>query len=78
MVIKINKTENCKFKARDNIPLYEFCLRGVSIEFTKDELRKVYLNGTTYDLSLHHSTVGKEDKINVREYLIVKSNVWIY
>ena len=50
----------------------------VSIEFTKDELRKVYLNGTIYDLSLHHGTVGKEDKINVREYLIVKNNAWIY
>ena len=78
MAIKINKTKNCKFKARDNIPLYEICLRGVSIEFTKDELRKVYLNCTIYGLSLHHSTVGKEDKINVREYLIVKNNVWIY
>ena len=36
----VNKTEIYKFKAKDNISWYSFCLGGVSKDFTKDDFFK--------------------------------------
>ena len=33
----VTKTENYKSKAKDNICWYNFCLRGVSKDFAKNE-----------------------------------------
>ena len=55
----INKTEICKFKVKDNISWYNFCLGSVSNDFTRDEQSKISWNGTVYDLSVHHSSVNK-------------------
>ena len=33
----VNITKICKFKAKDNIGWYDFCLESISRDFTKDE-----------------------------------------
>ena len=42
----VNKTEICKFKAKNNISWYNFCWESVSQDFTKDEQSEISLNGT--------------------------------
>ena len=53
----VNKTEICKFKAKDNISWYNFCLGSTSKDFTKDEQSEVFLNGTVHDFLVDHSSV---------------------
>ena len=47
-----NKTEICKFKANDNISWYNFSLENASKDFTKDEQRKILLNGVILQLTI--------------------------
>ena len=65
----VNKTEICKYKAKDSIGRQNFCL-GISKDFRKDEQKEISLNGTAYDFSVDHSLVKKEDILNIHECLI--------
>ena len=47
----VNKTEICKFKAKDKISWYNFCLGSVSKDLTIDEQSDISLNGTVYDFT---------------------------
>ena len=71
----VNKTEIYKFKVKDNISWYNFCLGSISKDFTKDEQGQIYLNDTTYDFSVDHSSIKKEDILNIHQYLIIKNNI---
>ena len=42
----LDKTKIYKFKTKDNITWYNFCLGSVSQDFTKDEQNEISLNGT--------------------------------
>ena len=42
----VNKTESFKFKGKDNISWYKFCLRSTSKDFTKDGQKEISLNDT--------------------------------
>ena len=66
----VNNTDICKFKANDNISWYNFCLRGVSKDFTKDEQSDISWNGTAYDFPIDYSSIKKEDILNIRQWLI--------
>ena len=55
----VNKTQIWKFKVKDNISWYNFCLGSVSKEFTKNEQSKLFLNGTVYDFSVDHNSISK-------------------
>ena len=55
----VNKTEIYKFKGKDNISWYNFCLGNVSQDFTKDEQSEIALIGAVYDLSVDHSSIKK-------------------
>ena len=55
----VNKTEICKFKGKDNISWYNFCLGSVSQDFTKDQQSEIALIGAVYDLSVEHSSIKK-------------------
>ena len=70
-----DKTEIFKFKAKDNISWYNFCVRRVSQDFAKDEQSEISLNGTVHDFSVEHSSIKKEDILNIHQYLIIKNNV---
>ena len=59
----VNNTEIYKFKAKDIISGYNFCLENVSKDFTKNEQTEISLNGTVCDFSVDHSSVKKEDII---------------
>ena len=61
----VNKTEICKFKTKNNISWYNFCLRSVSKGFTKDEPCVISLNNTLYDFSVDHTSIKKEDIFNI-------------
>ena len=73
---------------KDNISWYTFCLGSLSKDFTKDKQSELSLNGTVYDLngtiydfSVGHSSIKKEDILNIHQYLMIKSNIndlWIY
>ena len=71
----VNKTDIWKFKAFDSIRGYEFCLGRVSKDFTKDERSKISVNGTVYDFLVDHSSVEKENILNIYEYLMVKNSI---
>ena len=58
-----------------NVIWYEFCLGNVSNDFTKNEQGETFLNGTVYDFLVDHSSVEKEDILNIHEYLMVKNNI---
>ena len=53
----VQKTEIYKFKAKDNISLYNFCLESISQDFIKDEQSEISLNGTVYDFSVDRCSV---------------------
>ena len=38
-------------------------------DFTKDEQSEISLNSTVYDFSVDHSSIEKEDILNIHEYL---------
>ena len=71
----VNKTEICKFKAKDNISGYNFCLGRVSKDFTKDKQDEIASIGTVNDISVDVSSVKKEDILNIHQYLMVKNNI---
>ena len=71
----VNKTEICKFKVDDKISWYNFCLKSVSEDFTKDEQSEIPLNGTAYDFSVDPSSIKKKDIFNVDQYLVIKNNI---
>ena len=68
----MDKTEIPKFKTRNNIPWYEFCLGSISKDFTKGKMSEISLNGTVYDFSIDHSATEKEYILNIHEYLMKK------
>ena len=70
-----NKTEIRKFKAKDNISWHNFCLGSISKDFTKDEQSGICLNGTVYDFSVDHSSIKKEEILNICQNLMIKKNL---
>ena len=71
----VNKTEIYKFKAKYNISRYNFCLASVSQDFTKDEQDETSLNDTILYFSIDHSSIKKEDILNIHQYLMIKNNI---
>ena len=69
----VNKTEICKFKTKDNIRWYDFCLGSISKDFTKNEQSEISLNGTVYDFLVDHSSIKKEGIFNIHQYLMVQN-----
>ena len=41
----------------------------------KDEQSQISLNGTVYDFSVDHSSIKKEDILNIHQYLMIKNNI---
>ena len=70
-----NKTEIYKFKVNDNISWHNFCLGNVSKNFTKNEQSEISLNGTVYGFSVDHSSVNKEDILNIHQSVMVKNDI---
>ena len=66
----VNNTEICKFKENYNISWYNFCLGGVSKDFTKDEQSEISWNDTAYDFPIGYSSIKKGDIPNIRQLLI--------
>ena len=73
--MSLNRTEIYKFKAKDNISWYNFCLGCVSEDFTKYEQSEISLNASVYNISVNHSSIKKETILNIHQYLIVKNNI---
>ena len=77
--LDVSKAGICRFNVNDKIHWYNFCLE--SKDFTKNGQSEISLNGTVYYFSVDHSSIEKEDILNIREFLMVKSNikyVWVY
>ena len=55
------------------VEVYQNCIKCIS--FTKNEQVEIPVNGTMYDFLGDHSSVEKEDILNIHEYLIVKNNI---
>ena len=76
----VNKI-NYKFKVKSNISWYNFCIGSLSKDFTKDEQNEISWNDTVYDFSGDHSSIKKEDILNIHQYLLIKNdikNVYFY
>ena len=69
----VNKIEIYKFKGKDNTSWYNFCLGSVSQDFAKDKQSKISLNGTVCNFSVDHSSIKKEDILNIHQYLMIKN-----
>ena len=48
---------------------------SVSKDFAKDEQSRISLNGNVYDFSVVHSSIKKEEILNIHQYLMVKNNI---
>ena len=59
----------------DNISWYNFCLGNVSKDFTKDDQSEISLNGTVYGFSVFHSSINKEDILNIHQSVMVKNDI---
>ena len=70
----VNETDIYKFKAKDNISWYYFSLTSTLKDFTRYEQCEIFLNGTVYDFSVNHSSIKKEDILNI-QYLMIKKNI---
>ena len=53
----VNKTEIYKFKVKDIVSWYNFCLGCVSKDFTKDEHCEISLCSTVYNFSVDHNSI---------------------
>ena len=69
------KPTQIRVKAKDNINWYNFCLGSLSKDFTKDEQSEIYLHGTVYNFSVDHSSIKKENILNIHQYLMSKNNI---
>ena len=52
-----------------------FCLGCISKDFTTDEHSEISLNTTVYDFSVNHSSIKKEDILNLHQYLMIRNNI---
>ena len=73
--LHVSETEIYKFKGHDKISWCEFCSGRISKDFTKDEQSEIFINGTVYDFTVDHSSIQREDILNIHEYLMVKNNI---
>ena len=71
----INKTEIGKCKTNENVSWYNFCSGSISKYRTKDEQSEIFLNGVVSDFSVDHSSIKKEDILNIHLYLLVQNNM---
>ena len=60
---------------KDKTSWYNFCLRSLSKDFTEDDQSEISLNGNVYDFSVDHSSVKKEDILNIQKYLMIKNDI---
>ena len=68
----ISKTETYKFKAKENISWYNFCLRTVSQDLRKDAQN--FIEWYCVQFSVDYSSIKKEDILNNHQYLMIKNN----
>ena len=54
---------------------YNFCLGSASKDFTNNEQSLISLNGTVYNFSVNHSSIKKEDILNIHRYSMIKNSV---
>ena len=66
------KTDIYKFEAKDNISWYNF-LGSISKDFTKNEWNKHFLNGAVHNFSVDHSSIKKQNILNIHQYLMIKN-----
>ena len=41
----------------------------------KDEQSQISMNGTVYDFSVDHSSIKKEDILNIHQYIMIKDDI---
>ena len=41
----------------------------------KNEKCQISMNGTVYDFSVDHSSIKKEDILNIHQYLMIKDDI---
>ena len=58
-----------------NISWFNFCLGSISKDFANEEQSEISFNGTVYDISIGHSSIKKEDILNIHQYLMAKNNL---
>ena len=61
----VNKKEICKFRSKDNLSWYNFCLGDISKDFTKDEQSDMCLNDIVHDFPVDQSSIKREDILNI-------------
>ena len=66
--------EICKLEAKYNIIWYNFGLESVSKDFTKDEQSQISLNGTAPDFPVDHSSIKKEEILNIHQNSMIKNS----
>ena len=64
-----------KSKTKYNISWHNMCLGSVSQYFAKDEQCEISLNGTGHDFSVEHSSMKKQDILNIHQYLMIKNEI---
>ena len=52
--------------------MYDFCLGSVSKDARKNQQSQISLNSTVYYFSVDHSSIKKEDTLNIHQHLMIK------
>ena len=66
-----------KFKADNNDVIFptQFCLVSISNKFAHIDSREVSFKGNVYDFSVDYIAIDKFDILNIRKYLMARSNL---
>ena len=71
-----NGTEIYKFKAKHSeIVASPLCLGIISKDWSADNMKKTWFNGSVYDFSVDYDATGVDDIKDIHKYLMKKSNI---
>ena len=69
-------TEMIKFETKDSeLDSNILCFENSSKDFSVDEMKKLGLYGTVYELSVDYGVISVDNLLNIHKYLIKKYNI---
>ena len=72
----VNSKEVTKFKAKNSeLIKYHMCLEGLLKDYYTNSRKGTELYGNIYDFSVDYSAVTNDEMLDIRKYLMKKSNI---
>ena len=72
----VDGTEIHKFTAKDSMIVpNNLCLGNISKDFSASNMKKTAFNGYIYDFSADYDSIGVDDILDIRKYLMKKNDI---